>query len=750
MSPERNPIVNPILVLKKEPRRKTVTGRGLNEKQVVSDRLKSQRQKLGAEIKRIKSAPKNKRGNKVLVSIKMFGDSLATTYEPDYLFHKNIASTLVSPNRGGYIAEINYENIDFLTNRLENSDDVRARVLVSRIEEISELISENSPIRGSSEANWEKALDFSGAGKVFNVWLPPFKDSSARAEVVEKLEAFAALGCFSGVDEKISVARDAGLDSNSLQVITSASSNSFNNLLKSYRNDPFVNEPLLIRSKTDFDLIVASGNVYKIEPVRPFVTSEIPNLPDPIRPLVDQQWQPIVGIVDGGLHAGSYKHMVAWQAPSLVSDVDADRVHGNSITSLVVQASGWNPHLSLPSLICRVGIAQAIAKMGKDPSSRVKFKSYLEEVIKAHAHDTKVWNFSFNQPIDGDAPLEMSELGHFIRKLAREYKILPVISIGNVDDNNCIRYNPPADCEAALTVGGRLSDEKLPGDHCPSCLVGPGPDKLTKPELSWFSSVKTIGGSVVTGTSYATALMSSVAAHAFHMLKDPSPDLVKALLINSADNIKFDNKIGWGSPFNKEELPWFCKDGSVTLIWKDSIDAGQWYYWEDIPIPPEFIKEGKLKGRAVLTAILNPKVSELGAANYFSTRLQVALQYKNKSNKETSLLGSMKIEKEDGDHYMKEQEKWNPVRHHARDISNGLEFSGNSMRLCARVFPRDLFQFDLANTQDIKNCEVSFVLTLSAHDEANQGDAIYNSLTNRLGNYVESAVNTVEINISNS
>jgi len=43
-----------------------------------------------------------------------------------------------------------------------------------------------------------------------------------------------------------------------------------------------------------------------------------------------------------------------------------------------------------------------------------------------------------------------------------------------------------------------------------------------------------LGGVTKPGSSYATPLVSSLAAHAFAALRDPTPDLVKALCINAA------------------------------------------------------------------------------------------------------------------------------------------------------------------------------------------------------------------------
>jgi hypothetical protein len=59
------------------------------------------------------------------------------------------------------------------------------------------------------------------------------------------------------------------------------------------------------------------------------------------------------------------------------------------------------------------------------------------------------------------------------------------------------------------------------------------------------------------------------------------------------------------------------------------------------------------------------------------------------------------------------------------------------MRLHARVYSRDLFQFDLASHHELGEQAVAFVLTLS---DGSDSDGIYNSTVQRLGNFVESAV----------
>ena len=748
MSTDVRPVLNPVLSFKRDPRLAPVTGRSAEESQVVVSRLANQKIKLASQILGLERLTAKQHAGKLLIAIKMFDDSLAPTYEPESIFREPLGSELIAPIQGGYLAQVDHRALRSISEIVREGATTDIRVTVSRIENIT-APTEIDVLRGRSvDSIWEHAIH-EERGRVFTLWLAPYRENMARSEVSAQIDEFAEIQDIYPLADLVSITREPGSDSDQLQIQNSQSSGSIIRAIREYRQNPFTRMQFVARDPSALSRLISSGTVFRIEPVRAFKAADIPSAPDPERPVPDEQWQPIVGVVDGGMFAQTYESMVAWRAPSLVSDIAANRKHGNRISSLVVHGSAWNTHLALPSLVCRIGVAQAIARDASGSATRTAFRSYLQSVIARHHGETKVWNFSFNEPVDGADHLEMSELGHEIHKIAREFDILPVISIGNVDQQNNSRLNPPADCEAALTVGGRIQEASRPGAACKECLPGPGPEGLMKPEVSWFSTLRGLGGKQETGSSYATAIVSAVAAHTFHQLKAPTPDLVKALLINTADGNTYDNRLGWGSPCLKSPTPWECPEGSVTLIWTSLVRAGLWHYWEDIPIPPEFISDNKLKGSVALTAILRPKVSELGSANYFSTRLQVALQYTKPDGKMGNLAGSMKESTDREMQVRAEHAKWNPIRHHADNIPEGRAFSGKTLRVCARVYGRDLYQFGISGNSEIEESAVAFALTITA--PPGQGNAsIYNSVAASLGNYVESAVNDIEVNVSSS
>jgi hypothetical protein len=186
----------------------------------------------------------------------------------------------------------------------------------------------------------------------------------------------------------------------------------------------------------------------------------------------------------------------------------------------------------------------------------------------------------------------------------------------------------------------------------------------------------------------------------------------------------------------------------VTLAWRAELQPGSNYYWNDIPIPEEFIRDGKLYGKASLTAVLRPLVSPFGVGNYFASRLQTALQYPVGDDDWKPLVGSMKESTLDEQSAREQLRKWQPVRRATRDFTRrgGLMFDGEYLRLFARVYTRDLYQFNFQHHSQVGPQEAAFVLTLSSGTDSG---SIYNSMVQELGNFVESAVINVDIDVPN-
>jgi hypothetical protein len=636
-------VLNPVLRFTKEPRPEGISGGGKNAGGIKAVRLAKQRRALANQFDNLaEQAPQQPRfDGRVVLYAAMFDDSLAPTWTPSDLFQATREARLITPYRTGYLVEVAAERLAAFARLVRRTNLTKDEVDISRVKSVRFFEDEDTAGASSLDAIWETAPE-TETGRAFIVWLMPLRGRNAAEALIQ---AFSALR-----DDTIippapllgSLA--AELNANvpavmrrSLRAAATAGDR-FNLAVREYRRWHRARTTVIVPTADALHQLVASGTVFRIEPVRP-ISSTSPGVGrEPDRPLpAGMASLPIVGVVDGGMTAASYRHAEAWRAPALVRDGAADTQHGNRVTSLIVQGHDWNNNLTLPPLYCQVGTVQAVARQGVrafvDPQD---FIAYLDSVIAANPA-TRVWNFSLNQrqPCQLDS---VSPLGHDIAVLARKHQVLPVISIGNKPGN---LLQPPADCEAALTVGGRLhGDNGAPAGECPVSLSGPGPSGMLKPDLSHFSHVRALGGSVISGSSFATALTSPLAAHAMQRVRDASPDLVKALLLHNADGQGFDPSLGFGTPA-VSSLPWECRPGFVTLQWKAALRPGAAFYWE-LPIPHSMCQSSKLRGMGALTAILNPHpmMTDYAGPNYFSVRLATALQYRLREARRSSTICS--------------------------------------------------------------------------------------------------------------
>ena len=744
-----SPLLNPVLSLRLEPRPERPRGGGKDTSKIVTKRLYIQTSTLVSACEQIieqrQSLPDF--AEKFHMVATMFEDSLAPTYLPKDLLNGNVGCRLVAPFRRGYLVEASVNRMSHLINKIRRPLNVASQVDISRLENLS-TFDQTALLRGRSLRElWNTALE-EDRGKLFTVWLIPFYTTQARLELLDVLGRMVSENLLIDSYPIFRMPRREGSDSSidGPLSVTSRGQSSIVRALRAYRNTGVARATILLQQFDALKKLASAGVFYRIDPVSMLSFTKQDENPDNGLEVPDVSGEPIVAVVDGGLNSRKYKSAEAWAAPPFVPDSVADKKHGDQVSSIIVHGHQRNSSLSLPNLNCRIGTVQAIPRDSEHPQFTLEqLIEYLREVVRNNPH-THVWNISANMTEPDCDRDHVSYLGDAMSNLARSLQILPVISVGNVSERNFDQLCGPADCEAALVVGGRLVDETgNPSDACPDCLPGPGPDGMLKPDLSWFSTIQVIGNELAKGSSFATPLVSVLAAQTYTNLKEPTPDLVRALLINSAEQNTHMLGIGWGTPY-QGTLPWHCAPGTVTLVWRANLNPGLPYYWSDIPVPIELTRAGKLWGKATLTGILNPLISPFCGPNYFASRLETSLQYRNRRGNWTSLLGSM------NESSIREQEgrltnaKWHPVRRMHRDFSkgSGLEYTGDKLRLYGRVYTRDLYQFDIQDQTQLDSQEVVFVLTLTAGD---MSSSIYNTTVQELGNYVESAVIGQEIEL---
>jgi hypothetical protein len=746
MADIRDVVINPLLRLRTVAETTGVRG-GPKDVSKITPSLYAQRQAyLIRRLGELRDSPQTAgatHDGRVLLWAGMDGDSQASTHTPTDLFSDDVGCQVVSAWRSGYVVEFSELGFDLLAERIENPQTGNQRCDIFRVETLDVLASLLADAENLSAA-WDQALPDSTGRRAFNVRLPAFLSATAEASVAVTLEGFAA-------DNRVALPVEAirvgllGYDGASAgPTWLPAPRFAEEAEALTISGGPL---PLGIRDRAVLRQLIASGAIVRWEPVST-VQPTMPGVgpePEPSLPALDGL--PIVGVIDGGYHGSRYRSAVAWKLePALVDDARAAKQHGAKVASIVVDGHLWSNQLQLPQLHCRIGLVQAVPDLGSSATYLdQQLLNHIERAFREHP-ETHVWNLSANFDRACDE-FEVSELGHGLTRLARAYSKVLVISAGNRSDTS--RIAPPADCEAAIIVSGREHDGSgRPAGPCSLSRTGLGPEGMLKPETSWFSEHRVVGGGIDRGTSFAAPLVSRLAAHTWQHLAEPNPDLVKGLLINACDLEEYDAALGFGSPV-APQLPWTCQPNAAVVAWTAPIKAMQRYYWTGIRVPPSLIKNGRFVGRAKLVALIDP-VLQMQGHHYMSTRLEAALQYRKVRSdgkvKNETMVGCMnpserELEARTYDH------KWDPVRVYSDAFTetNGPMLIGEqpTLQVYGRMFWRNQFMYA---DDYIRNHEarVNFVVTLQAADPAAD---VYNEFRRIMAENVETALVDQDIHI---
>lgn len=718
MPDSRRIVQNPVLKLLTLPTREGITARGKSDARIkpklFRERQRSIISRIG-ELRSDKATLKATHGDKVLVWIGLDENSQAPTLTPGDLFSPSTGAPLLFAWRDGYVAEFSTSAFTRIVSAVTQASTPAIRSDIYGIDRVR-LFSDALLDSDRMELEWQRAATSQTGDRLFSLRLPAFLDQAAQDSVVSHVGTLAISGDIrlpaGGRTNLIGEPDGSGI--NDRWLTPSQMPRELRAL--STRRSFIVAVPTM---STLQDLIL-SGSVARWEAVVP-LTPTVPGAgAEPDTSLTLTEDAPIVGVIDGGYRGSRYAKAVAWrQTPPLVSDRAAASDHGNRVSSLVVDAHLWSNRLSLPQLQCRIGVVQAVPKPGSGIGLLdTDIVSHIEEAFKSHP-DTHIWNLSANIDKDCD-DYDVSDLGRGLARISRENNKLLIVSAGNRNPDG-YKIAPPADCEAALVVSGRINDSSgLVAGACTKSRVGYGPEGMLKPETSWFSRHRVVGGEVVQGTSFAAPLVSRLAAHTWSNLHEPNPDLVKALLLSACDLDAYQAELGFGSPI-KPELPWICPPNAAVLAWTSTMSAQQRYYWTGIRIPPSLMKSGRFVGRAKLVGILCPEVTEDGH-HYFQNRLETNLAFRKPRSDgkwdAVPIVGCLNPNQRELD-ARREDNKWDPVRVYAKDFTGKrgvlINSSQPSLHVYARTYWRDSFKYDGDYKKDVES-KVSFVVVLESDD----------------------------------
>jgi len=265
------------------------------------------------------------------------------------------------------------------------------------------------------------------------------------------------------------------------------------------------------------------------------------------------------------------------------NDCTDNEGHGTAVAGIVAYGESLdsrnptNPNVKV--------IMAKIMDRDEEDEQKVNLEEKLQKIVKKFIGKTRVYNLSISGG-ESEKTSDM-ELASIIDRLEREYGCIFVVSTGNISFDKIrefrygsivypnyfkdrylthTRVHKPAEACCALTVGSLAKKETNNSiarinQASPFTRRGPSPDNRAKPDLVAHGGnlvQKNIGDGLDIavdskvelctlnhqfargllksdrGTSFSAPLVSRVAAQMFSIYKNATPNLIKALIINSA------------------------------------------------------------------------------------------------------------------------------------------------------------------------------------------------------------------------
>nr|WP_238380063.1 S8 family anti-phage peptidase IteS [Janthinobacterium sp. Marseille] len=443
------------------------------------------------------------------------------------------------------------------------------------------------------------------------------------------------------------------------------------NYLAQRTGPPIFLVPMENLSLDMFRQIVSFQGIKHVLP-EPDVLPVATTMPEQVQPITPRftaagpaHGLPTIAVFDSGVDPNA-SALTPWvvSRDAYILPPDTNYEHGTAVSSLIVDGHGLNgSHQQFPVTPCLIHDVCALESAGSPISDLVL---RLRVAISNHP-EIKVWNLSLGaEEIEDD---EFSYFGRELDALSDTYGILFVVAAGNYREQprrgwpvdmqlRQDRLTSPGDSVRALTVGAITHLEhdttlvKI-GEPAAYSRRGPGPMYTPKPDIVHFGGnndgnlssagvgVHVLGpGNVfrcLCGTSFATPIAASVAAHTWQALDLPgrqqalavSPTMVKALMIHSAQlNSPDRNNVerryfGAGLPADPASVLYDSNASFTTLFELDIVDSTKWRK-TPYPIPASLRDEqGKLKCEVIITAAYAPPLDSSAGAEYVRFNVDV-------------------------------------------------------------------------------------------------------------------------------
>ncbi|WP_366924743.1 S8 family peptidase [Metallumcola ferriviriculae] len=367
-----------------------------------------------------------------------------------------------------------------------------------------------------------------------------------------------------------------------------------------------------------------------------------------------------VGILDNGI--ADIPHLKPWLAEERYTAYPEPYVkknHGTFVSGVVV----YGDHLEDEEWVGTEGVkildACVYPDTDKEGIEEDELIRNIQEAVKAHHEEVKVWNLSISIVAEVDE-FSFSDFAIALDALQDEYGVLICKSAGNCKNFKTGhpkgKVHQGADSVRSIVVGS-IAHKKAATDIAdvdnpsPFTRVGRGPSYIIKPEIVHYggnagvdshgniltTGIKSFGldGAICqsAGTSYSTPRVAALAAGLYQEMEEEfDPLLLKALMVHSAsysENLSVPitervNQVGFGKPQTVREIL-FNSPNEVTLILRDEIAKGEYIDMMDFPMPDCLVDGDYFTGQIVVTLVYNPILDSTQRAEYCQSNVDIKM-----------------------------------------------------------------------------------------------------------------------------
>ena len=309
----RRPILNPASGFPDAPKPERTTSGGKAKRSIKDERLNTQREALASDFQSMADAVhlQPSFNGHVILCADMFEDSYAPSYTPNSIFNPDVGALITLPYQGGYLFQVHADRLRHIAKKIESTSMTGEKVDISRVQGVRFFGKQDVMGKRSIEDLWLSASEMEN-GRAFTVSLMRLGTQDAVAGLIDM---------FNNLRKDLAVVSPQPLsDESRARESRDLRAGAPEDLLSEARNGDRIalaliwyfhrrhaRSTMLVPSIDKLEQLVASGSVFRIDPVTPITANADGGGTAPPRHLPsDIPEYPTDGTVHGGPSAFSY------------------------------------------------------------------------------------------------------------------------------------------------------------------------------------------------------------------------------------------------------------------------------------------------------------------------------------------------------------------------------------------------------------------------------------------------------------